>query len=58
MHTLTHNMFHAIYATAKILQKKGKGEKQGCGRYILVIFRKKKSNLEVVLLLLVLLAHI
>jgi|LauGreDrversion4_2_1035121.scaffolds.fasta_scaffold475117_1 hypothetical protein len=27
MHTLTHNMFHAIYATAKILQNKGeKGE--------------------------------
>ena len=48
-------LFMLLQKYYKIKEKK---EKQGCGRNILVIFRKKKSNLEVVLLLLVLLAHI
>jgi hypothetical protein len=48
-------LFMLLQKYYKIKEKEGK---QGCGRYILVIFRKKKSNLEVVLLLLVLLAHI
>ena len=51
MHTLTHNMSTAIYATAKYYKIKEKEERQGCGQYILVLFRKKKSNLEVVLLI-------